>query len=157
MPVWTVTGCRMRIGIAGAGIGGLAAAALLARDGHQVTVFDQFEAPRPVGSGLVIQPVGMEVLDQVGAGDAARSLGAPSKIDAGTWEVIGGAWCEYDAMLPGGEAVIRQHLTGRGEMPHVIVHDFGLCTVITTGAASVRNFVPDVRASLGTGVSPAMA
>ena len=77
MPVWTVTGCRMRIGIAGAGIGGLAAAALLARDGHKVTLFDQFEAPRPVGSGLVIQPVGMEVLDQVGAGDAARSLGAP--------------------------------------------------------------------------------
>ena len=67
----------MKIGIAGAGIGGLAAAALLARDGHDVTVFDQFDAPRPVGSGLVIQPVGLSVLDRIGAGDAARSLGAP--------------------------------------------------------------------------------
>ncbi|MBM7068760.1 NAD(P)/FAD-dependent oxidoreductase [Actibacterium sp. 188UL27-1] len=66
----------MKIGIAGAGIGGLAAAALLARDGHQVTIFDQFDQPRPVGSGLVIQPVGQHVLDIAGAGDAARAKGA---------------------------------------------------------------------------------
>ena len=44
----------------------------LAQDGHTVTVFDQFEAPRPVGSGLVMQPVGLEVLDRVGAGAALR-------------------------------------------------------------------------------------
>jgi 2-polyprenyl-6-methoxyphenol hydroxylase-like FAD-dependent oxidoreductase len=67
----------MRIGIAGAGIGGLAAAALLADLGSEVRVFDQFDAPRPVGSGLVIQPVGQMVLDRIGCGDAARALGAP--------------------------------------------------------------------------------
>ena len=66
----------MRIGIAGAGIGGLAAAALLARDGHEVALFDQFDKPRPVGSGLVIQPVGQHVLDVLGAGAAARAKGA---------------------------------------------------------------------------------
>lgn len=66
----------MQITIAGAGIGGLAAAALLAQAGHDVTVFDQFDAPRPVGSGLVIQPVGQVVLDTIGAGDAARAMGA---------------------------------------------------------------------------------
>lgn len=66
----------MKIGIAGAGIGGLAAAALLARDGHSVAVFDQFDAPQPVGSGLVIQPVGLSVLDRIGVGDKARRLGA---------------------------------------------------------------------------------
>ncbi len=64
-----------RIGIAGAGIGGLAAAALLASRGHEVTVFDRFEAPAPVGSGLVIQPVGQAVLGEIGAGDAARGAG----------------------------------------------------------------------------------
>ena len=42
-----------------------------------MTVFDQFEAPRPVGSGLVMQPVGLEVLDRVGAGAALRQLGQP--------------------------------------------------------------------------------
>ncbi|SHE98237.1 2-polyprenyl-6-methoxyphenol hydroxylase [Litoreibacter ascidiaceicola] len=63
------------IAIAGAGIGGLTAAALLARQGHTITVFDQFDTPRPVGSGLVIQPVGQAVLDEIGAGGAARAKG----------------------------------------------------------------------------------
>lgn len=67
----------MKIGIAGAGIGGLAAAALLAQDGAEVTVFDQFETPRPVGSGLVIQPVGLSVLDKIGVGHDVRRHGAP--------------------------------------------------------------------------------
>lgn len=64
-----------KIAIVGAGIGGLAAASLLADLGHGVTVFDQFDTPRPVGSGLVIQPVGQAVLDCVGAGTAARARG----------------------------------------------------------------------------------
>ena len=34
------------------------------------------------------------------------------KIRAGTWEVVGGTWSEYDAILPSGEAVIRQYLHG---------------------------------------------
>ncbi|MEM6594303.1 MAG: FAD-dependent monooxygenase, partial [Pseudomonadota bacterium] len=65
----------LQIGIAGAGIGGLAAGALLAQAGHKVRIFDQFEAPKPVGSGLVIQPVGLAVLDAIGAGAAARAKG----------------------------------------------------------------------------------
>ena len=66
-----------KIAITGAGIGGLAAAALLARDGHDVALFERFPAPKPVGSGLVVQPVGLAVLDSLGAGDEARRLGAP--------------------------------------------------------------------------------
>ena len=66
----------MSIAIAGAGIGGLAAAALLADGGHRVTVFDRFDAPRPVGSGLVIQPVGQEVLARIGVAAEAEALGA---------------------------------------------------------------------------------
>ncbi|MEM9319705.1 MAG: NAD(P)/FAD-dependent oxidoreductase [Pseudomonadota bacterium] len=69
-------GAGMKIAIAGAGIGGLAAASLLARDGHEVRVFDQFDTPQPVGSGLVIQPVGQAVLDAAGAGRVTE-LGAP--------------------------------------------------------------------------------
>jgi 2-polyprenyl-6-methoxyphenol hydroxylase-like FAD-dependent oxidoreductase len=66
-----------RVAVVGAGIGGLAAAALLHRDGHQVTIFERFATPRPVGSGLVIQPVGLAVLDAIGAGATARAHGAP--------------------------------------------------------------------------------
>ena len=64
-----------KIAIVGAGIGGLTVASMLADQGHVVTVFDQFETPRPVGSGLVIQPIGQAVLDTVGAGDHARAKG----------------------------------------------------------------------------------
>ncbi|MEX0969121.1 MAG: FAD-dependent monooxygenase [Paracoccaceae bacterium] len=64
------------IAIVGAGIGGLAAAALLAGDGHNVTVFDQFAAPRPLGSGLVLQPTGQAVLAEIGALATAQAHGA---------------------------------------------------------------------------------
>lgn len=67
----------MRIAVIGAGMGGMAAASLLAHDGHAVTLIERFAAPQPLGSGLVIQPVGLAVLDEIGAGDAARTLGAP--------------------------------------------------------------------------------
>ncbi|MFK7939862.1 MAG: FAD-dependent oxidoreductase [Roseovarius sp.] len=66
----------LKIGIAGAGIGGLALAAGLAQAGHDVTVYDQFDAPRPVGSGLVIQPVGQAVLARIGALEMAEAHGA---------------------------------------------------------------------------------
>src|SRR6187402_2223782 len=54
------------IAVAGCGIAGLAAAALLSREGHRVTVFEQFAAPGPVGSGLLLQPTGMAVLEKLG-------------------------------------------------------------------------------------------
>ncbi len=69
----------LSIAIIGAGVGGLAAAVLMRRQGHRVTVFDQFDAPAPVGSGLVIQPVGLAVLDYIDLGMGARKLGAPLK------------------------------------------------------------------------------
>lgn len=67
----------MKIAIAGAGIGGLAAASLLHDAGHKVTIFDQFKTPKPIGSGLVIQPVGQQVLDQIGVLETAMQRGAP--------------------------------------------------------------------------------
>jgi 2-polyprenyl-6-methoxyphenol hydroxylase-like FAD-dependent oxidoreductase len=65
------------IAIAGAGIGGLAAALLLHRDGHRVQLFERFDNPRPLGSGLMIQPSGMAVLDALGLADSAMQRGAP--------------------------------------------------------------------------------
>ncbi|GHC53883.1 FAD-dependent oxidoreductase [Neogemmobacter tilapiae] len=67
-------GKAMKMAIVGAGVGGLALAGLLA--GRDVTLVERFAAARPLGSGLVVQPVGLAVLDRLGAGDAARSLGA---------------------------------------------------------------------------------
>lgn len=67
----------LRIAIAGAGIGGLSFALLAAADGHAVTLFERFVTPQPLGSGLVIQPVGLAVLDLLGAGAQARALSSP--------------------------------------------------------------------------------
>ena len=66
----------MNIGIVGCGIGGLAAASLLPRLGHKITIFERFPEPAPVGSGLVIQPVGQKVLAEIGVLEDALSLGA---------------------------------------------------------------------------------
>lgn len=52
--------------MAGCGTAGLAAALLLHRDGHRVTLFERFDTPRPLGSGLLIQPTGQAVLRALG-------------------------------------------------------------------------------------------
>lgn len=65
------------IAIAGCGPAGLAAALALGRLGHKVHLFDQFDEPRPVGSGLMMQPAGLAALDWLGLGDNLRRLGAP--------------------------------------------------------------------------------
>lgn len=65
------------IAVIGAGMGGLAAASLLARDGHRVTLMERFAEPRPLGSGLVVQPVGLAVLEALDLRAMAEGLGAP--------------------------------------------------------------------------------
>jgi 2-polyprenyl-6-methoxyphenol hydroxylase-like FAD-dependent oxidoreductase len=94
-----------RIAIIGAGIGGLALATLLARDGHDVTLFERFATPRPLGSGLVVQPVGLAVLDRLGGGGAARSLGAPIHRMLGH----AGARPILDAAYPRGQSGLAMH------------------------------------------------
>lgn len=67
----------MRIAIVGCGPGGLASALFLSRAGHAVTLFDRFDTPRPLGSGLLIQPSGQAVLQQLGLLERAEQLSAP--------------------------------------------------------------------------------
>ena len=69
----------MKIAIAGAGVGGLASAILLGRAGHSVELFDQFETPAPVGSGLMLQRTGLAVLSALGLEGAA--IARSSRID----------------------------------------------------------------------------
>ena len=68
---------ELNIGVAGCGPAGLAAALLLARAGHDVCLYERFEAPRPIGSGLMIQPTGVAVLRALGLGDGIEAAAAP--------------------------------------------------------------------------------
>ncbi|MET3523465.1 FAD-dependent oxidoreductase [Mesorhizobium abyssinicae] len=67
------------IAIAGAGPAGLATALYLKRAGHRVTIFERFDEPKPVGSGLILQPTGLSVLAELGLLGDILSLG--SRID----------------------------------------------------------------------------
>ena len=57
---------KLNIAVVGAGPAGLAVALLLARDGHKATIFERFDAPKPIGSGLILQPTGLSVLAELG-------------------------------------------------------------------------------------------
>ena len=67
---------RLDIAIVGAGVTGLACAALLARDGHRVVVHERFESSRPLGSGLMLQPTGQAALERLGLLREIEALGA---------------------------------------------------------------------------------
>jgi 2-polyprenyl-6-methoxyphenol hydroxylase-like FAD-dependent oxidoreductase len=62
--------------VAGAGIGGLTAAAALAARGWQVTVYEQAPALEPVGAGFGLGPNALRALDTLGVGDAVRKRAA---------------------------------------------------------------------------------
>src|SRR4029453_5404744 len=64
-----------RIPIVGCGAGGRAGPPLLADAGHDVTVFERFAEPRPLGAGLLLQPTGLAVLRALRLGQQALSRG----------------------------------------------------------------------------------
>ncbi len=67
----------LEIAIVGAGPAGMASALQLARLGHRIVIFERFEAPRPIGSGLILQPTGMPVLEMLGLGKEIRARAVP--------------------------------------------------------------------------------
>jgi 2-polyprenyl-6-methoxyphenol hydroxylase-like FAD-dependent oxidoreductase len=54
------------VGIIGCGTAGSAAALLLTRAGHRVTVYERVPGPGPVGAGIVLQPTGQHALSRLG-------------------------------------------------------------------------------------------
>ena len=68
---------RLRIGVVGAGTGGLASALLLARDGHDVEVVERVVDPRPIGAGILLQPLGQAVLMDLGLADELARCSTP--------------------------------------------------------------------------------
>src|SRR5262245_29851380 len=63
--------------VVGAGVGGPAAALLLARAGWRVELVEQVAEPRPVGAALLLQPNGLAVLHGLGLARQIEACGAP--------------------------------------------------------------------------------
>ena len=59
---------KFKIIISGAGLGGLAAAACLLMDGHDVDVYEQAPELGEVGAGIQISANAMHVLNYIGVG-----------------------------------------------------------------------------------------
>jgi 2-polyprenyl-6-methoxyphenol hydroxylase-like FAD-dependent oxidoreductase len=119
MSAWSQGGESVKaldIAIAGAGPAGLAAALLLNRAGHRITILERFGSPAPLGSGLILQPTGLTVLHELGLYDEIAALGARIERLYGSDAVSGRTVLDvrYDAQKGGrfGLAVHRAALFG---------------------------------------------
>jgi salicylate hydroxylase len=64
----------MKIVVAGAGIGGLAASLALARAGYEVTAVERAARPLEVGAGLQLSPNAMKCLASLGVSEAVEAV-----------------------------------------------------------------------------------
>jgi 2-polyprenyl-6-methoxyphenol hydroxylase-like FAD-dependent oxidoreductase len=104
---------RLRIGVVGAGIGGLAVAALLHRSGHDVHIYEQASAFSRVGAGIQMGANAMKALRGIGLERDIRRVGFRPETLLN---------CDYDTghvtnELPGGDA-----LEARYDAPHMCLH-----------------------------------
>jgi 2-polyprenyl-6-methoxyphenol hydroxylase-like FAD-dependent oxidoreductase len=70
-------GTMLTIAVVGAGTAGAATATLLARAGHQVTVLERVDDPKPVGAGITLQPTGQAALRRLGLLEEVIARAAP--------------------------------------------------------------------------------
>ena len=116
---------KLNIAICGAGPAGLAAAIALQREGHHPIIFDQFDTPKPLGSGLILQPTGLAVLDWLGLGDEMRKLGAPIHR-------------LYGKAVKSGRVVLDVRYDSLGDARGLAVHRAGLFHVLHNAVAEAR-------------------
>jgi 2-polyprenyl-6-methoxyphenol hydroxylase-like FAD-dependent oxidoreductase len=67
----------LKVAIVGYGIGGIAAAIQLRRQGHHITHFDRNRPPAAVGAGMLLHPPALRQLRILGVLEAALACGAP--------------------------------------------------------------------------------
>ena len=99
--------------VAGGGIGGLAAALALTRQGFDVKVLEQSAALGEIGAGLQVGPNGFAAFDALGVGEIARSKAVYTD-----FMVMHDALDEYQVgHIPTGEAFLK-----RFGNPYAVIH-----------------------------------
>lgn len=113
-----------KIAIIGAGTAGLAAAALLAAQGHQICIFEKVSKLEPVGAGLLLQPAGLAVFEHLDILEPALKLGA--------------AVTGLEGRLAGGSLLINSHYRQADEHFYGLgIHRAALCHLL---ASKVREY-----------------
>jgi salicylate hydroxylase len=133
-------GKQIRIAIAGAGIGGLAAALALLRRGFDVNIYEQAQALAEIGAGLQLSANGTEVLDQLGVLAAARAVACePTGKQIRLWST-GDTWKLFDL----GAASVERYgfpylMIHRGDLHRLLIDAVNAVSsdVIRTGARCV--------------------
>lgn len=138
---------QLTIGIVGCGIGGLTAALSLRRQGHDVTLYDQFDSPKPVGSGLVIQPVGLRCLAYLDLAQSAVDRGQPIYAMDGIESVSRETALHVEYGIPNGpEFGLGIHRADLFELlydaaTHAGVAMTGECEIVHTFASAQNRFI----------------
>ena len=111
--------------VAGGGIGGLAAALALVRQGFQVKVLEQAEQIGEIGAGIQLGPNAFHAFDALGVGDKARSRSVFTD-----YMVMHDALDEYQVGKIETGAVFRQRFGN----PYAVIHRVDIHTSLLEGA-----------------------
>lgn len=136
----------MRIGIIGAGIGGLCAATGLQRTGAEVVVLERADEVRAGGSGLSVFANGIRALDALGVGDAFRAVTARSEGLRAGQRRPSGAWL---STLPA-DAIAELRVVDRADL-HGLLLDGVADDTVQTGRRVVSTYANGVVESVQTG------
>jgi 3-hydroxybenzoate 6-monooxygenase len=124
--------------VAGGGIGGLAAALALVRQGFKVTVLEQADQIGEIGAGIQLGPNAFHAFDALGVGDKTRSRSVFTD-----HMVMHDALDEYQVgKIPTGEA-FRQRFGN----PYAVIHRADIHTSLLEGAVETGrvDFVTSTR------------
>lgn len=103
----------LSIAVVGAGIGGLAAATLLARAGHRVRVYEQASKFARVGAGIQMTPNAMKVL---------RGLGLEARLRNVAFQSPAGVSREWDTGKVTNELRMGKEIEERYGAPYLFLH-----------------------------------